>query len=572
MSNELNNYPTNTLSERFKINSALAMKFEVDKDYNKAVNYYTEMLKEYNLMYQMDSGIPEAFPDFVKVIAGLQMKIFQCYFQLGETYSNNKEFENAINSYKSALTYNQGDYFIYYKLGLCFKNFKMNDTAIYFLKITTKLNPSYEDAYRILGDIFAFDNKEEMFKAYKYYCKYISLNKSNGYIYNMLGHLLSNNFNIKDKSINKQIQYFSKAVDLLPDVDVPLHNLAMVCTSVGLYDKALECHEKLQRKRPDGNYFFNIDRNYFFNLGRFQMKIGKFAEGLKNFEYRSLSEFNHGFRPDKPVMEKGTSLANKRILVRWEFGFGDTIQFVRYLPYLEKIAKKVLFSPQKELYSLIKKNYPSIEVIPPDTDLSKVEFDLQMPLMSLPYYLSMYFDNIPYKDGYIKADPVKVSDYKKEFFENSDLKIGIHWRGKYTSDIRDVNLELFFPIIKLKNVKVYSLQTKDEAAASELNNLPEDIKITSIFEKMQNFDDSTAMIENMDLIITSDSSTVHLAGGMGKKTFLLLPNNTNWRWFAEEETSSFYSSVKIFKQKNEYDNWDEAMNRVLAQVKQDYNL
>lgn len=182
--------------------------------------------------------------------------------------------------------------------------------------------------------------------------------------------------------------------------------------------------------------------------------------------------------------------------------------------------------------------------------------------MTLPYVLNARIDNIPLSQGYLSADWEKAEEFKREFFNNNNFKIAITWSGtKDGNKRRNIPLECFYPLTKLKNTTVYSFQKG--FGSEQLENLPSDIKIVDLGCEFKNFSDTAAATANIDLFVTSDNAVFNLAGAMGKKTFLMLNKNSEWRWFFDEKTTPWYDSVRIFKKKHENDSWDLLMSKII---------
>ena len=253
------------------------------------------------------------------------------------------------------------------------------------------------------------------------------------------------------------------------------------------------------------------------------------------------------------------------MLIQYEQGFGDSIQFLRYVEQIKPLAKKIIFRTRDKLLDLLKINLNGFEVIGQSLPIEELQFDYHIPLMSLPKVLNSKIDNIPLAQGYIKADAKKTEEYKKNFFDNDYFKIGISWNGtEGGSQKRSIPLELFYPLTKMKNTKVYSFQKG--LGSGQLELLPPNVEIVDLGNTFDDFSDTAAAMSNLDLFITSDNGNLNLAGAMGKKAFLLLTQYPDWRWFFDEETTPWYNSVKIFKQANENDGWEPVMQRAFKEL------
>lgn len=394
--------------------------------------------------------------------------------------------------------------------------------------------------------------------AISYYNKYIELNQTNPVIYNMLGYLYQKLAPYEE--IERRIECFEKALELNPKYTQAIRNLAFAYPLVGKYSEAINCFHKLFNE--------GAVTDDYFAYACLKLRLGDFEEGWKYFDARFLKVYGKTDYPeiDKPRWE-GQEIKDKTLLVQFEQGFGDSIQFFRYLEQLKPIAKKIIFRVQNELVELFKIN-TDIEIIGEKVPVKEISFDYHIPLMSLPYILKATLQNIPFSQGYIKADEKKFIEYKKEFFDNDCFKIGISWHGTNIGNInRNIPLSSFYSLTELKNVKIYSLQKVFDK--NDLERLPNNIEIVNLGKSFSDFSDTAAAMANLDLFITSDNSVLNLAGAMGKKTFLLLNKFAEWRWMFDEEKTPWYKSVKIFKKQNELDNWDLLIKKVIEDIKKE---
>lgn len=407
--------------------------------------------------------------------------------------------------------------------------------------------------YMKIGD--EYYKKADYKNAIKWFKKSLREDKD-PFLCNLIGHLYSK-IN-KYKNINKQIYYFKKAIEIKPDYVNAIRNLAFAYNRAEETEKSIEYFEKVIELGP-------ITDDYVAYACR-KIKNNEFEEGWKYYEYRFSKDFGKTYYPEmnKPRWE-GEDISDKTLLVQHEQGLGDSIQFFRYLPGLTSIANKVIFRTQTSLRNLLKINAKGFDVVGEGTKIENIAFDCHIPLLSLMNVRKERKETIPLSEGYIEAEEISVQDYKKEFFDNDCIKIGITWHGAaYGNDLRNVPLETFFPLTKLKNIKLYSFQKG--IGAKDLENLPKDIEIIDLGKTFNDFSDTAAAMANLDLFITSDNSVFNLAGAMGIKTYVLLNKNSEWRWFLDTKTTPWYDSVRIFKKRTENESWNYSMRRILKRI------
>ena len=252
---------------------------------------------------------------------------------------------------------------------------------------------------------------------------------------------------------------------------------------------------------------------------------------------------------------------NETLLVYLDQGIGDEIMFSRYLPLIAKNFKliKVLDKTGK-LTDLLKRSFKEYKNIVFYTYKNRMpKYDKSVIASSLPYLLKMDIDEIPLSKGYYTADNKKVTKYEKHFKTNK-LKVGICWEagsaGWRELLNRTLNISLFEPFFKVKNVEFYSFQVNP--TMDNYKNYKNLINLGSTFE---NYDDTAGALKNLDLLITVDTSVAHLAGALGVKTFMLLPYCPDWRWFDNDKTTEWYDSIKIYKQTHT-NTWDDVIENI----------
>lgn len=419
------------------------------------------------------------------------------------------------------------------------------------------MDEKIENALDILSKLSyeSFKNREYE-KAIVYAERYIELNQENPVIYNQLGYLYQKLS--KYGTLKEQIEFFEKARSLKPDYSQALRNLALAYQLVGRYQDSVEAFQKLFDLEP-------VTDDYMA-YGCLKIRLGDFEEGFKYYESRFLKNFGGTEYPkiDKPRWQ-GEDIKDKILLVQSEQGYGDTFQFFRYLLEIKHSAKKIIFRAQNEVAELIKLNAKGIEVVDMATDLNDLKFDYHIPLMSIPLVIKARVDSIPLKEGYLKADEVKAQKYKQKYFDNDCFKIGIAYSGSVIgNNSRNIPLRVFYPLTKLKNVKVYSFQK--QSGSEQLKQLPKGFEMIDLGNTFSDFSDTAAAMSNVDLFISSDNGVFNLAASMGKKTFLLLSKHAEWRWLLDDETTPWYDSVKIFKKEDESHDWSVLMSKVLENI------
>lgn len=295
------------------------------------------------------------------------------------------------------------------------------------------------------------------------------------------------------------------------------------------------------------------------NLALLRLLHGDWAKAWPDYEARTqVPGFTLSWgMPNLPVWD-GDDLNDQSILVLSEQGFGDSIQFARFLPELAKHAKSAHFAVQPELVPLMESLDGDITLIAPETSLP--EIDVQSLLLSLPGRLGIDSpDNIS-GAPYLKA-PAPSGKLADSITQLDGFKVGINWRGapKHTEDTkRSIDLESLSPILGVDGVSFVSL---DFSGAGDT--IPKNM--IDVSEHISDFGESAALVNELDLVISVDTATVHLAGAMGKDCWTMIPFVPDWRWLLDIDTTPWYDSVKLFRQPVR-DDWSTVIDRIKVEL------
>lgn len=419
-------------------------------------------------------------------------------------------------------------------------------------------------ALSIKKDAYFYENLAKVYEGKKGFTKEIEILEEAintlicGFeIYFLLGLAYKNNIEYE-----KAEKAYLKAIEINPKSEKACYNLASLYLFLNNPQKAIEYFQKCHEINPEDKEVL-----YFLSLG--YLRIKDYKTGLKYFENRLCrntaiisQQVTYPNILKKAPIWQGEDISDKTLYTYYEAGFGDMIMFARYLPELQKRCKKIILKPQKALVQLFKDNFPDVEIMNLFYEEDKINFDVHLPFLSLPYVLGLNNEEVfMHHDKYLKAVPEKVQYYKENFFNNDKFKIAIKWQGNtYYETDRVINVEAFAPLFDIPNVKVYSAQTFE--GSEEFEKLSSKYDITDLASSFKNFSDTAGALENVDLVICSDTSLAHLAGAMGKPCIVLLPYNYNWRWHMDLTHCDWYDSVKLFRL-GKKETWNELMLRVV---------
>jgi hypothetical protein len=273
----------------------------------------------------------------------------------------------------------------------------------------------------------------------------------------------------------------------------------------------------------------------------------------------------------KPLWLGEELIANKTIYIYPEQGFGDTIQFSRYIQILANKGASVLFEPGVALSSLFQNLEGVGELIKPGQPIPN--YDFHCSLMSLPLALKTTLQSIPNQIPYIKPDPRKIAIWAEKLSTISGPKVGLVWSGGFRPnqpELWELNKRRNIPFecisqINLPQIQFFSLQ-KGKEAEEELSKIkdqywPNQNNFHNFTNQLVDFSDTAALITQLDLVISVDTSTAHLAAAIGKPVWILNRYDSCWRWLVSGENSPWYPNVKLYRKSKE-DNWESMIREV----------
>jgi len=317
-------------------------------------------------------------------------------------------------------------------------------------------------------------------------------------------------------------------------------NLGITLERLGKFSSAINSYEKAIALKPG----FSDAK---FNLSLLLLKQGNYKNGFKLYEERwNTAKFlNHRVEYDAPLWLGKESIANKTILCHSEQGYGDTIQFIRFCKTLFKKEAKVLVRTPDPLTSILKTALPAASFYSADDDLPI--FDFHCPLMSLPLALSISSPSEVPASPYISAPALKVKKWESYFDKFTLPRVGLVLEGKkshqndHLRSIKSTEIVNFLP----SGVDYFVLQK--ELSPELITTMNSRADIHSCSELLQDFGDTAAACDQMDIIFSVDTSVAHLAGALGNKIFLLLHFQSDWRWQLNSSQTYWYPTMKILR-------------------------
>ena len=298
------------------------------------------------------------------------------------------------------------------------------------------------------------------------------------------------------------------------------------------------------------------------NLGMGLLQLGDYQRGFAEYEWRSLN----GFRSPHPKWD-GSPIPDKTLLIYTEQGAGDAIQFARYLPLAAERCKNLILACPANLMPIFA-TIPGIAQIREKEKVAVAEFDTHLPLMSLPHVFGTTLETIPTTVPYIDAATLRrrKDNPALSLSDSEHPKVGIVWAGSPTNRTdrhRSCALNEFIPIVTIPEVSFYSLQKGE--CHKDLDNLPSHLHVQNMEPQLGDYGDLAVIIDQLDLVITVDTSVAHMAGALGKPVWTLLSSMPDWRWMLKGESTPWYPTMRLFRQTRPGD-WSGVIERVTEEL------
>ncbi len=404
---------------------------------------------------------------------------------------------------------------------------------------------------------------------------------------------------IGGRRYDEAVECFDQILQLGPEDDMALLNLGNALAGAGRSQAALDAYNRMIDRQPNwaGGYLnighaygrmrrwddalasyrkaYDLEpdkKDHLYNIGNVHLHLGDYEEGWKGYEYRNKASEGVQVRFPDIAVWNGEDLTGKRIAVFGEQGLGDNIQMARYLPLLQQRGATVAFHGYPMLRALLQTAAPGLAYV--DGDAKPEDFDFQVATMSLPAKFGTRVETIPATVPYFSAEPDRVAKWKERIGEHG-FRIGINWQGNPSGKIdegRSAPLKQFLRFAEVPGVRLISMQKNH--GLEQLDDVPKHIKIDMLGDDFDTgkdaFLDTLAVMANLDLVVTTDTSLAHVTGGFAMPTFVALKEHPDWRWLLDREDSPWYPHHRLFRQK-QFSVWDEpfiAMTEAIRELVQ----
>ncbi|HYC17333.1 MAG TPA: tetratricopeptide repeat protein [Pseudolabrys sp.] len=583
-----------TLSNCGNVLTALRRFEEALASYNRALAArpnHTGALNNRGVALQEMGRHGEALASFAQAIA-LQADYADALCNRGNSLHALGRFDEALASYDCAIALRPALLQAHCNRGNTLRELQRYDEALASYDRALALQPNLVEAIANRGITLAELKRHD--EALDSFARALALRPDDAELFNKRGVILD-----AVKRHGEALADYDRALALRPDYTDALYNRGNALHELKRFDEALACYDRLLPLRPnDGNTFTNrgkilkeLDRydealacsaralellpdNIIAHCNEASMRLltGDFARGFAEYEWRWKKADMAPARRDFPQpMWRGEDIAGKTILLHGEQGFGDAIHFCRYAPLVAARGAHVILEVRKPLARLMDSLMHTLAG--PSAIVASGEalpaFDLHCPLLSLPLAMGTRLDTIPAQVPYLGVPAEKAAEWSARLESRLGTKprprIGLAWSGSVHHELdkqRSIGLRNF---ARLLEIDATFISLHKEAAADDARVLAERSEIVHFGEALDDYTDTAALISQLDLVVSVDTSVVHLAGALAKPVWVLVTYVPDWRWLLGREDSPWYPTARVFRQSAARE-WDSVITRVHGEL------
>ncbi len=476
----------------------------------------------------------------------LKPNLFEAWTGLGLVFLKLKQYEEALSANNTAIKIDRNSVYGWQGNGNIFRELNRNKEALAAYDQVIKMEPGFVAAWVNRGSVFLTLRRYD--DALTAFNQAIAIKPDSAHAWVGVGDVYYN-LNRYDEASTA----YDKALALDDGLATAWHGRGNVLLTFNRDDEAMSCLDKAIDIQPD-------IAEAHFSKAIVLLSLGNFLDGWKKYEARWKMR-NFAQRVEPPFSRKNMwlgedGLAGKILLVHAEQGLGDTLQFYRYVFELEAYGCRTILAVQTPLVALLLAQEASAQIIsseghPPD-------FDLHCPLMSLPLAFKTTLETIPASVPYLSVPSDKLQRWRKTLGKKTKPRIGLAWSGSpllVRNISRNISLQVLARIID-PAAEWHSLQ-KDVAESDRaiLESIP---NLTDHGDSLTDFSETAALIAELDLVISVDTSIAHLAGALGKPVWILLPFHPDFRWLRNRTDSPWYPTARLFRQSRSGD-WNEVV-------------
>jgi tetratricopeptide (TPR) repeat protein len=525
---------------------------EAEAFYRKAIELDPQLVEAHNNLGNLLRGLKrwDAALTALRAAALVRPRAFEVHFNLGTCYCDQARWSEAVTAFRQAITIQGNLPIVHRGLGVALLGLKEYQAAVVSYQEALRLDPQYVDALVGLGA--ARQGLHRIADAKACYLRALALKPADPTALYNLGVA-----EIADGNYPQAEQLFQSVIAAVPEYVEGHFRLGQSTRHQGKFAEAIAAYQAAIGLNPQ-----HAESHY--HLGEVYLAQGQLIKGWDEYGWRLKAP--HCTRPCPEPLPPDTNLAGKRVLVAAEGGLGDTLQFIRYVPLLIERGAEVAIEAQGGLVPLLEQSgYSQVVAV---GRLRPFEPDWEVPMLSLPRAFATSLDTIPRKVPYLSVGDEVVEKWRGRLRSTAGFKVGIHWHGSrsWTSDPRSMPLSVFEPLARIRGVRLLSLQREDDLG--ELQAARERFEIVDFGEELDAsgaFIDTAALMKLVDLVITCDTATAHLAGGLGVRTWLALARFPDWRWLLDRSDCPWYPTMQLFRQSQAND-WGSVMRNMAEEL------
>ena len=475
---------------------------------------------------------------------------FDALYLIALVDTRKRRFGEAVASYDRALAVRPDYAEALYNRGNTLHELKRFDEALLSYDRALAVRPDYAEALSNRGN--TLHELERFDEALASYDRALAVRLDHAEALYNRGNTLQ-----ELKRFDEALLNYDRALAVRPDYAEALSSRGNALLVLKRFDEALASYDRSIAIKSD-------DATGYTNRAMGRLLLGRYKEGWEDYEWRWQATDFLSKRPNINVpIWQNEDLSGRHLLVFGEQGLGDVIQYARYLFFLAQHKCKISFLVSDKLVRLLRSSISEVEIVSTLDGVQAIDF--QVPLMSLPHRFGTELSSIPNKVPYLRAEAELEARWRARIGERG-FKIGIAWQGKPGIRIdrgRSIPLERYFPLSRLPGVRLISLQK--HFGVDQLSRLPCGVGIETFGDDFDSgrdaFVDTAAMMNNLDLIITSDTSIAHLAGALARPTWVALKQVPEWRWMLFREDCPWYPTLRLFRQL-EPDDWLSVFSKI----------
>lgn len=535
---------------------ALGRWSEAEESFRRAIRLRPNQPEaHYNLanLFHAQGRLSDAEQSYREALRVKPNFVAACY-NLGVILQELQRPKEAERSFRKAIRLCPDLTIAYANLGAALQAQGKREEAVECFRQVLRREPNSSTAhYNLACSLAEMGAIEEAVASYR---TAISLNPDFTEAHYNLGNLL-----LSAGKLDEAAAAFRCAIALAPSHSDAHNNLGVVLQRQGRFQEALECFRQAIRHQAE-----NAEAHW--NLAATLLLLGRLPEAWPEFEWRIHTRALAPRHFTQPRWS-GSHTADT-VLVYAEQGFGDTIQFVRYLSLVKERVGRVIFECQPELATLLQgcDGIDAFVIQSRDGLPPAVSFQHQISLMSLPGVFGTAPDTIPHEVPYIHVPPAVRARWRERLAGVNGFKVGIVWSGNplnANNHNRSCRLTELASLADVEGLALFSLQKGE--AAEEITSTPHGLRLTPLGDELADFADTAAVILELDLVISVDTAVAHLAGALGQPVWTLLSFIPDWRWMMDRSDSPWYPTMRLFRQPAPGD-WGAVFKKVAQELKQ----